>query len=97
MSDEGGRPVTQRFAEKVGLDDISLSRRESANASEPVGAQVVTLGKRVTDRLYVAYEQGLSAASSAVRLEYIISRFLSISAFTGTESGLALNFRRSWR
>ena len=92
----GGRPMSQRFAERVGLDDISVVRREGASASDPVGAQVVTLGKRITDRLYVAYEQGLSAASNAIRIEYVVSRFLSVSAFAGAESGLAFNFRRSW-
>ncbi|HVE49929.1 MAG TPA: translocation/assembly module TamB domain-containing protein [Casimicrobiaceae bacterium] len=92
----GGRPLTQTFAERVGLDDISVSRREGASASDPVGAQVLTLGKRITDKLYVAFEQGLSAASGAVRIEYILSRYLTVSAFAGADSGLALNFRRSW-
>jgi len=91
----GGRPMTQRFAERIGLDDISLQRRENLNASEPT-AQVVTLGKRLTDKVYVAYEQGLSVASNAIRLEYILSRYLSVSAFAGTNSGLALSFRRNW-
>jgi translocation and assembly module TamB len=88
--------MTKRFAEKVGLDDISVARREGASASDPVGAQVVTLGKRITDRLYVAFEQGLSAASNAIRIEYVVSRYLSVSAFAGTDSGLAFNFRRNW-
>ena len=56
-----------------------------------------TLGKRITDRLYVAYEQGLTIATNALRIEYALSRFFSVSAFAGTQSGIALNFRRSWR
>jgi hypothetical protein len=32
-----------------------------------------------------------------LRIEYVLSRFFTVSAFTGTTSGVALNFRRSWR
>jgi translocation and assembly module TamB len=93
---KGGRPPTQRMAERIGLDDISLSRRQGTDSSDPVGAQVVTLGKRVTERVYLAFEQGLSAASTAIKIEYVISRYLTVSAFAGADNGLALNFRRNW-
>jgi translocation and assembly module TamB len=62
-----------------------------------VEGQVVTVGKRLTDRLYIAYDQGLTIATNALRIEYVLSRFFTVSAFTGTSSGVALNFRRSWR
>lgn len=90
-----GKPLTQRLAQRIGLDDISVAQRDSGGA-DPLSGGVVTLGKRITDRLYVAYEQGVSLASNALRIEYVLSRFLTISAFAGTNSGIALNFRRNW-
>jgi translocation and assembly module TamB len=91
-----GKPLTQQLAHKIGLDDISVAQRDTA-ATDPLSGQVVTLGKRITDRLYVAYEQGVTLATNALRVEYVLSRFLTISAFAGTNSGIALNFRRNWQ
>ncbi|HVF65798.1 MAG TPA: translocation/assembly module TamB domain-containing protein [Casimicrobiaceae bacterium] len=96
LSGRGGKPLTQRIAQQIGLDDISVAQRASTS-SDPLSGQVVTLGKRVTDRLYVAYEQGISIASNMLRLEYVLSRYMTIAVFAGTESGVSLNFRRSWR
>lgn len=93
---KGGKPFTQSIAQNVGLDDISVAQRDTVS-TDSLGGQVVTLGKRITDRLYVAYEQGLTIATNALRIEYVLSRFLSLSAYAGTSSGIALNFRRSWR
>jgi translocation and assembly module TamB len=91
-----GKPLTQQFANKIGLDEISVAQRDTGSIDDPSG-QVVTLGKRITDRLYVAYEQGVELASNALRIEYVLSRYLTVSAFAGTNSGIALNFRRNWR
>ncbi len=94
----GGKPVTQQIAHNIGLDDISVAQRETTTTTAtPLSGQVVTLGKRITDNLYVAYEQGLTIATNALRIEYVLTRALTVSAFAGTTSGVALNFRRSWR
>jgi translocation and assembly module TamB len=94
-----GKPFTQKFAERVGLDDIQLVNRNTAPASSTaaLGGQMVSLGKRINDRLYVAFEQGIELASNALRVEYVLSRYVTVSAYAGTNSGVALNFRRNWR
>jgi CO/xanthine dehydrogenase Mo-binding subunit len=97
LSGNQGKPLTQRLAQRIGLDDISVAQRDTASGSDPLDAQVVTIGKRISDRLYIAYEQGLSLATNALRIEYVLSRYLTVSAFAGTESGVALNFRRNWQ
>ena len=96
MLGRGGKPITQRLAQSIGLDDISVAQRSSAD-SNAVSGQVLTLGKRISDRFHVAYEQGVTLATNALRIEYVLSRFLTISAFAGTQSGVALNFQRNWR
>jgi translocation and assembly module TamB len=93
----GGVSLTQSVAQSIGLDELSVGQRTTGAGVDAVEGQVVTVGKRLTDRLYVAYDQGLTIATNALRIEYVLSRFFTVSAFTGTTSGVALNFRRSWR
>lgn len=92
-----GRPFTQQIAESFGLDDISVAQRSTTTATETTTNNVVSLGKRLSDNIYVSFEQGLTVATNVVRIEYVLSRYFTVSAFAGTDSGLALNYRRSWR
>ncbi len=93
----GGRSLTQSVAQSIGLDDFSVGQRATGAGADALEGQVVTVGKRLTDRLYIAYDQGLTIATQALRVEYVLSRFFTVAAFAGTTSGIALNFRRSWR
>jgi translocation and assembly module TamB len=55
------------------------------------------VGKRLSDRLYISYEQGLGeVASQLVKLDYALTQRLAVRAETGTSSGLGLIFRFSW-
>ena len=45
----------------------------------------------------MTFEQGLELATNALRIEYVLSRYLTLSAFAGTNSGVELKFRRNWR
>jgi translocation and assembly module TamB len=93
----GGTSITQQFAQSIGVDEIAVQQRASGAGADALQGQVLTVGKRLTNRLYVAYEQGLTIASNALRIDYVLSRYFSVSAFAGTSSGIALNFRRNWR
>jgi translocation and assembly module TamB len=93
----GGKSLNQQVAQSIGLDEISLGQRASGSGANSLEGQVVTVGKRLSDRLYIAYDQGLTIATNALRIEYVLSRFFTVSAFAGTSSGVALNFRRDWR
>ena len=93
----GGQSITHQFAQSLGVDEIGFAQRASGSGADALQGQVLTIGKRLTDRLYVAYEQGLTIATNALRIEYVLSRYFTVSAFAGTTSGVALNFRRNWR
>jgi translocation and assembly module TamB len=97
LAGRGGTSMTQRFAQNIGVDDISFLKRGDGNGDDMLAGQVVSVGKRITDRLYVAYEQGLELANNALRLEYVLSRYFTVSAYAGTNSGVELKFRRNWR
>jgi translocation and assembly module TamB len=84
-------PLDRRIARAFGLDEISF------RGSGEVADRVVALGKRLSDRLYISYEQGIGAAASAlVKLDFSLTQRLSVRAETGTSSGLGLFYRFSW-
>jgi translocation and assembly module TamB len=94
-----GKPITTEIAQRIGLDEISLQAASApaASGTQSTVNQVVVLGKRVSDRLSLGYEQGLSLATSALRLEYALSRQVTIRAEAGTTSGISIVYRRTFR
>jgi translocation and assembly module TamB len=94
-----GKPVTTRMAQSIGLDDISIASASSVQRSAARGGtstttgQVVTFGKRLTDRLTLVYEQGLSIANNALRLEYSLTRSITLRAEAGAISGVGIFYR----
>jgi len=84
-------PLDRQIARAFGLDEVSF------RGSGEVQDRVVAFGKRLSDRLYVSYEQGLGAVvSNLVKLDYSLSRHWSLRAETGTSSGAGLFYRFSW-
>jgi translocation and assembly module TamB len=82
---------TQRIAKTFGLDEITL------RSSSTLPSQVVAVGKRLSDRVYISYEQAVSVVyGSLVRLDYSLTRRLSLRAETGTTSGVGVVYRYSW-
>jgi len=79
----------ESLANRVGLDEIGIS-------SDRQGSQAVTFGKRLSDRIYVSYEQSIDAALAVLRLELALTRRLSARAETGTRSGMDLFYRFSF-
>jgi translocation and assembly module TamB len=94
------KPMTTTIAQSIGLDDISIKSASSA-ARSPRGTsdasgQVVAVGKRLSDKLSLIYEQGLTVASNALRLEYSVSRTLTLRAEAGTVSGIGIFYRKTF-
>jgi translocation and assembly module TamB len=55
---------------------------------------VVTVGKRISSRLYLSFEQGAATATSVVRLRYKINPRITLQLQTGTNT--ALDVLYSW-
>ena len=92
---QGQRPITTQIANTFGLDDITV-REGSSGTVGGAGGQVVAFGKRISDRLTLVYEQGLSVATNALRIEYALSRTLTLRAEAGTVSSAGLYYRRNF-
>jgi translocation and assembly module TamB len=84
-------PIDRRLAKTFGLDEISF------RGSGEVQDRAIALGKRLSDKVYVSYEQGIgTVTSSLVKLDYALSRRWSLRAETGTSSGWGVFYRFSW-
>jgi len=92
----GQRPLTTTIANSLGLDDISLRSSSTATSTTGTSSQVVAFGKRISDRMTLVYEQGLTVATNALRIEYTLSRTLTLRAEAGVVSSLGLFFRRTY-
>lgn len=73
--------VQSQIGTALGLDEFGIS-------SEGGGLEgsIVTLGKRLSSRLYVSYQQSLAAAGNAVLLRYTLTPRISLEAETGARS-----------
>ncbi len=91
LSDSELMSFQQRMAHQFGLDDISigsLSNRKASvsNSGTPLEGRVIQLGKRLSDKVYLSYEQGLAGAGQLVKLSYQLNKNWSFSTRAGDES-----------
>jgi len=95
LAGSGGDQIGQRFARTFGVDDISFRSASSARPGT-TAAQVVAVSKRLTDKLSLIYEQGLSVANNSLRIEYVLSRSVTLRAEAGLVNGFGIYYTRSY-
>ncbi len=92
----GNQPFTRQIARSLGLDDISFSTAAGAGGgASPAGnltTNVVAFGKRLNDRLYLLYEQAIAGTGSVVKLDFLLTRNISLRAEAGTRTGGSINY-----
>ncbi|PWF48486.1 translocation/assembly module TamB domain-containing protein [Massilia glaciei] len=84
------RFVGTRAAEGLGLDELSIGGGTLGGGND----QVVNVGKEISERLYLAYEQSLSGSGSVLMLTYELSRLWSVVVFGGTVGGVEVLYDR---
>ncbi len=85
LSGSGSGPS---LGESLGLDELSLRGATDGEA----GGAALTLGKRLSSRLYVSYERTLAGALGTFAMFYDISRRLTLRARAGEDNALDLLF-----
>ena len=74
-----------------GLTDARIPGQVAASSVAGSASQnVVTVGKRLSSRLFVSYEQGLRGVWNLLKIQYDISNRFSLRALTGSESAIDL-------
>ena len=78
------------LAGALGLDELSLAG--SGTNADGSTAAALTLGKRLSNKLYLSYERSLAGALGTVNIFYDVSRRLTVRAQAGEENAIDLIF-----
>jgi translocation and assembly module TamB len=79
------------LASALGLDEVSFAG-SGTNADGSAASAALTLGKRLSNNLYLSYERSLAGALGTVSMFYDVSRRLTVRARAGEENALDLIF-----
>ena len=79
------------LASSLGLDELGF-RGQATNADGTTAAAALTLGKRISSDLYLAYERSLAGTMGTVSIFYDVSRYLTLRARAGEENAVDLIF-----
>ena len=82
----GGQSVGQ-LGRSLGVDELSLRQSETGDALQ---SQVFTVGKRLSSRAYLSYEQGLSDVGGLTKFSYTLTPRITLVTRTGTEDAIDL-------
>ncbi|MFL9923388.1 translocation/assembly module TamB domain-containing protein [Herbaspirillum lusitanum] len=80
----------KKIAKDIGLDQFSIGASESGLSND----QVVNLGKAISEKLAIGYEQSLTGAASVAKATWQLSQRWSVVARAGTINGLNVVFNR---
>ncbi|QXL84721.1 translocation/assembly module TamB domain-containing protein [Comamonas sp. NLF-1-9] len=83
----GGGDPAGGVAQRLGLDEIGFRGPDGASG---LNGAALTLGKRLSRRLYVAYEHSLAGAMGTLYIFLDLSRSLTLRGQTGAQSALDL-------
>lgn len=91
LAGEGGNPSGGTL-KKLGIDELSVARGDSGELRETV----VTVGKQLSKRWFVAYERGINAAAGSWQLIYRAARRFTVRAQSGEESAVDVIWTWRW-
>jgi len=75
----GGRSggITAQLKQTLGVDELSLRQAEYGNSltspasnDNPLSSQIITVGKRLSARAFISYEQGITASGGRNETHY---------------------------
>ena len=89
LGGRNGRGLASRF----GLDELSVA---GGGDGDTVAGASVTLGKRLSNRLYAAYEHSLAGTGGALMIFYELSRRWSLRGQAGETSAVDLIYKLSF-
>jgi translocation and assembly module TamB len=90
LGSNGANP-TAPLASRLGLDELGIRSTDGSNGASTTA---LTLGKRLSQDLYLSYERSLSGAMGTLYIFYDLSRHLTLRAQTGEKAALDLIYTR---
>ncbi|MGE0315044.1 MAG: translocation/assembly module TamB domain-containing protein [Lautropia sp.] len=86
-SDTGVAPGVSENAAPTGLPG---SGSGGGGSGEGAQREVVTVGKRLSDRLFISYEQGIRGLWNLLRIQYMLSSRLALRGQSGSDNAIDL-------
>ena len=82
--------ITGQLKQSLGIDELSLRQGESAQggSDNPLSSQIATVGKRLSARAFLSYEQGVTAVAGVTKLTYTLTPRVNIVTQAGVESAI---------
>lgn len=77
--------ITGQLAQALGVDELSLNQ---AQDGDPLTSQIVTIGKRLSARAFLSYEQGLTGEAGTTKLTYSLTPRISIVTRAGFDNAI---------
>ncbi len=91
-----GKSISDSLSKTFGLDELSFRAGESGDANNTASSASITLGKRLSEDFYVAYESSLGGAMGVFYIFYDLSKYLTLRAQTGEQSAVDLIWTRRY-
>ena len=88
-SDSAG--LQSRIAATLGVDEVGFT------TDSTTGVGLLTIGKQISSRLRVNFEQGLTKAATLIKVRYNIYQRIDLQVTAGTESALDIFYTFSFR
>jgi translocation and assembly module TamB len=85
--------LTGQLAQALGVDELALRQ---AREGDPLTSQILTVGKRLSARAFLSYEQGLAATAGAMKLSYALTPRVSLVTRAGADNALDLFYTFSF-
>ncbi|WP_042426027.1 translocation/assembly module TamB domain-containing protein [Comamonas granuli] len=85
----GGSDPGSRIAQRLGLDEVGI---KGPQAGSEASSAALTLGKRISQDLYLSYERSLSGVMGTLYIFYDLSQRLTLRGQTGEQSAIDLVF-----
>ncbi len=88
LAGPSGIPMSTRVARQLGLDEFGLRSRGDEG-------EALALGRRLSDRVYLFLERGITAATTVLVIEYTLTREFRLRAEAGDVTGLGITWGRT--
>jgi translocation and assembly module TamB len=76
--------VTEKISRTIGVDELAI-RQSGADA---LTGQVGVVGKRLSDKAYISYEQGLTAVAGVTKLTYNLTPKITLVTRAGMDNAI---------
>lgn len=86
LSSDTASRLTHELQHTLGLDQIEITGTGDPLAPNNLANTSISIGKAISDRLYVSYSYGLLNAKNALRIRYLLSRRWTIQTEAITDA-----------